>query len=276
MEIKNGRLAKLPEKRALSIFCTAGYPRLGDTVEILKRLEKTGVDMIEIGFPFSDPVADGPVIQESNRVAIENGMNLSVLFDQLIDIRSVVSIPLLLMGYLNPIEQYGVERFLKDAARCGIDGVILPDLPFDEYLERYKPLFIRFGIAPVFLVTTRTSPERIRAFDRESPAFLYLLSSDAVTGGALQVSNDRESFFKRVSEMQLASRLIVGFGVGNRDSFEAVTRHTNGAIVGSAFLRAIAQAPIASSLISDAAGRSVVNSDFESDNLIEKFIGGLR
>lgn len=237
------RFSRLPERRALSIFYTAGFPRLHDTVPLLRELSACGVDMVEIGFPFSDPIADGPTIQESNRVAIENGMTLQVLFEQLREVRAHVDIPVLLMGYLNPVEQYGCERFLSDVAMCGVDGVILPDMPFELYTSRYKPLFARYGVRPVFLVTTRTPAERIRAFDAEAPAFLYVLSSDAVTGGAVSVSADREAFFKRVSEMGLQRPLFVGFGVRDKASFDRVTRYTRGAIIGSGFLQTIRDLP---------------------------------
>lgn len=262
------RFARLPNKRALSIFYTAGYPRLSDTVPVLSALAASGVDMVEIGFPFSDPVADGPTIQESNRVAIENGMTLSVLFQQLRGARQHTDIPILLMGYLNPVEQYGFERFLSDAAACGVDAVILPDLPFEQYQKRYKPLFAEYLVRPVFLVTTRTPEERIRAFDAEDPAFLYLLSSDAVTGGSVSVSSDREAFFRRVSEMQLKRPLFVGFGVRDRESFEAVTIFTQGAIIGSKFLQEVADLPVSK--------EDHHASDISGSQIIEQFIKSIR
>lgn len=238
------RFLQLAPTRALSVFFTAGYPRLNDTRLILDALQGAGVDMVEVGFPFSDPVADGPTIQESNSVALRNGMTVGTLMSQLKGFREKgVTMPVLLMGYLNPVERYGAERFFREAAGSGVDALILPDMPFDAYQERYKALFNRHGLQPVFLVTSRTEPERIRAFDAEKPAFLYVLSSDAVTGGSATITQDREAFFGRLSEMGLQSRLIVGFGVSDRASFNAVTRRTSGAIVGSAFLRAIAQVP---------------------------------
>lgn len=236
------RFLQLPAERALSVFFTAGYPRLGDTLPILKALQASGVDMAEVGFPFSDPVADGPTIQESNLVALGNGMTVATLFEQLRGLRQSgeVTMPVLLMGYLNPLERFGAERFFSEAAACGVDGLILPDMPFEDYLEHYKELFTAHGIKPVFLVTSRTEAERIRAFDAEEPAFLYVLSSDAVTGGRAAVTGERDAFFRRLKEMRLKSKLIVGFGVSDRESFDAVTKHTAGAIVGSAFVRAIA------------------------------------
>jgi tryptophan synthase alpha chain len=233
------RFLNLPRSKALSIFFTAGYPRLNDTLTILSQLQKNGVDMVEIGFPFSDPVSDGPTIQHGNQVAIANGMTLKLLFSQLRESRSVAQMPILLMGYINPVEQYGFSRFLHDASECGVDGVIIPDMPFDLYRSQYRLLFNESGIKPVFLVTSRTSPERIVSFDREDPAFLYLLSSDAVTGGAVAVTEAQERFFKRVADMGLNSPLFVGFGVRDRESFESVARHTQGAIIGSAFSRVL-------------------------------------
>jgi tryptophan synthase alpha chain len=262
--IENRFNIALETKKALSIFFTAGYPRLNDTLPIISALTDSGVDLIEIGFPFSDPVSDGPTIQESSQIALKNGMSLKVLFKQLGEVRAVTSIPLLLMGYINPVEQYGFERFLSDATRCGIDGAIIPDMPFDRYQSEYKSLFKRYGVKPVFLVTTRTTPERINAFDQEEPAFLYLLSSDAVTGGAVSITQDRDKFFQRVAAMGLNSPLIVGFGVRDRESFHSVTRHTNGAIIGSAFTRALSSVVTSSydNARSDEAGLSTVVIDF--------------
>jgi tryptophan synthase alpha chain len=251
------RFSDLPTEPFLSVFFTAGFPRLKDTRGILHELQEAGVSMVEIGFPFSDPVADGPTIQASNLQALSQGMNLGVLFSQLNGMRATVSIPVLLMGYLNPVEQYGVEAFFRDAAQCGVDGVIVPDMPFEEYMGRYKPLYREYNIKPVFLVTSRTSEERIRAFDREQPGFIYVLSSDAITGGRAQVSSSREDFFKRLKAMNLASKLVVGFGVTDRESFKGVTAHSSGAIVGSAFIRALEGVPEgAASTASDAVALS--------------------
>ena len=241
--MQSSRFMQLPPQGALSIFFTAGFPRRDDTMPILEQLQAAGVDMIEIGFPFSDPVADGPTIQASSQKALANGMTVDLLFEQLRTMRDSVSIPVLLMGYLNPVEQYGFARFLADAAQCGVDGLIIPDMPFEEYVERYKPLYEGAGIRPVFLISSRTQAERIQAFDRENPAFLYVLSADAVTGGAVSLSAEREAFFKQLSQMGLASRLIVGFGVRDRNSFSAVTRYTSGAIVGSAFVSLLSTMP---------------------------------
>lgn len=262
------RFESLPERKILSVFCTAGYPRLRDTTEVITRLARAGVDMIELGFPFSDPVADGPTIQASNQRSIENGMTLGLLFQQLAELRDSVEVPVLLMGYLNPVEQFGFERFAREAARCGVDGLIIPDMPFEEYRERYKRWYLEYGLSPVFLVTSRTDETRIRAFDDENPAFLYILSSDAVTGGTLEVSAKRDDFFKRVSSMGLRSKLIVGFGVTDGRTFESVTSHTHGAIVGSAFIKAIGGTSPCSA--------DQQRSDFESPSVIENFINNFR
>ena len=251
----SSRFEQLPANQALSVFFTAGHPRRDDTIAILQALQEAEVDMVEIGFPFSDPVADGPTIQEGNARALANGMTVELLFEQLRELRSTgVTYPVLLMGYLNPVERYGAARFFEEAGQCGVDGLILPDMPFEEYLTRYKPLYDKNGLKPVFLITSRTSPERIRAFDEVNPAFLYVVSSDAVTGGKASVTHDRDAFFKRLNDMKLRSRLIVGFGVSDRESFRAVTTHTHGAIIGSAFVRAVKDLPQgASETTSDAA-----------------------
>jgi tryptophan synthase alpha chain len=258
------RFEQLPQRRALTVFFTAGYPRLNDTLPILSALQASEVDMIEIGFPFSDPVADGPTIQESNHVSLGNGMTVKKLFEQLASLRTgEITAPVLLMGSLNPIERYGRERFFEQAAACGVDGFIIPDMPFEEYMNRYKPLYHRYGVKPVFLVTSRTEPARLKAFDAEKPAFIYVVSSDAVTGGKAAVTEEREAFFKRLAEMKLSSRLLVGFGVSDRESFDAVTKHTSGAIIGSAFVRAIQDAPQGGSPdASDPQGIRTIVSDF--------------
>jgi len=240
----SNRFDQIPRKGALSVFFTAGFPRRDDTLPILTSLNQSEVDFVEIGFPFSDPIADGPTIQESNHVALANGMNMSRLFEQLAPLRqSGCDLPILLMGYLNPVEQFGRERFFERAAMCGVDGLFLPDMPFDEYLSTYKPLYKRHGLRSPFFVTPRTEEARIRMFDAEEPAFLYVLSSDAVTGGTATITEERQSFFKRLVAMNLSSPLIVGSGVSDRQSFEAVTKHTSGAIIGSAFVRTLRAIP---------------------------------
>jgi len=258
------RFEQLAQRNALTVFYTAGYPRLNDTLPILSALQASEVNMVEIGFPFSDPVADGPTIQASNHVSLENGMTVATLFEQLKPLRSgEITVPILLMGSLNPIERYGRQRFFEDAAHCGVDGLIIPDMPFEEYLARYKSLYQQHGIKPVFLITSRTDDARIRALDAEGPAFLYVVSTDAVTGGTMNVTQERDAFFKRLADMKLSSRLFVGFGVSDRQSFEAVTKHTAGAIIGSAFVRALRDAPQgASNDESDRPALRMIVSDF--------------
>jgi len=224
------------DKKLLSIYFTAGFPKLNDTVSIIESLEKSGVDMIEIGLPFSDPLADGPTIQASSSTALNNGMTTKVLFDQLKDIRKTVSIPLIIMGYFNPMMQYGIEDFCKKCAEIGIDGLIIPDLPVKEYNENYKAIFEKFGLINVFLITPQTGDERIRFIDEISDGFIYMVSSAAVTGSKSTFGNAQSDYFKRIEAMNLKSPQIVGFGISNAETFEQATKNTKGAIIGSAFI----------------------------------------
>lgn len=226
-------------KNIFSVFCTAGYPQLDKTVSILENLEKSGVDMIEIGMPFSDPTADGPVIQKSNTIAIENGMNIETLFNQIKGIRKTISIPLILMGYINPAMQYGFERFLEMAANCGIDGLIIPDLPLHEYEFFYKEMFEKYKLKCIFLITPQTSEERIRKIDDLSNAFIYVVSTQSITGGSGGFENEQALYFKRLKEMNLKNPCIVGFGIKDKATFEMACSHLNGAIIGSAFINTI-------------------------------------
>jgi len=234
------RLNKLFESKKdnlLSIYFTAGYPKLNTTVDIAEALEKAGVDFLEIGFPYSDPVADGPTIQRSSEKALENGMNLNQLFEELKDLRKRVSIPILLMGYVNPMVQYGIERFCKKAAEVGVDGVIVPDLPMYEYENLYSKHFIENGLSNIFLVTPQTSEERIRKIDGLTNSFIYLLSSSSITGKNLKVSNAIEDYYKRVKAMQLKNPAVIGFGISNNETFNKACEYARGAIVGSAFVK---------------------------------------
>lgn len=234
---------QIHHRKVLSLFFTAGYPRRDDTREVLRAAQQAGVDMVEIGFPFSDPIADGPTIQRSNLTALGGGMSVARLFEQLAGMRPEISIPVLLMGYLNPVEQFGCEQFLERAHACGVNALIIPDLPVDEYRSRYRPLYEKHSIRPVFLVTPRTPAERIREFDQLNPAFLYIVSSDAVTGGSAAISEERQEFFRSLSSYKLLRPCIVGFGVADRAGFQAATRFTDGAIIGSAFVRALENIP---------------------------------
>ncbi|TJZ61210.1 tryptophan synthase subunit alpha [Sphingobacterium olei] len=225
----------------LSIYFTAGYPTLDSTIEIAKTLEQSGVDFLEIGFPYSDPVADGPTIQHSSEVALKNGMTLKLLFDQLKDLRKHVSIPVYLMGYFNPVLQFGVENFCKACKEVGVNGTILPDLPMYEYEDLYKTIFEENGISNIFLVTPQTSEERIRKIDNLTTNFIYLLSSNATTGKQLEVKNQSENYFNRIKEMDLANPFVIGFGISDKETFEKATAYANGAIVGTAFVKILAQ-----------------------------------
>jgi tryptophan synthase alpha chain len=225
----------------LSIYFTAGYPELNTTLDIAEALEKAGADFLEIGFPYSDPVADGPTIQHSSEIALENGMTLHLLFEQLADLRKRVTIPVILMGYFNPVAQFGVERFCKMAAEVGVDGIIVPDLPIYEYEHLYLNSFISNNLSNIFMVTPQTSEERIRKIDELSNSFIYLLSSSSITGGSLKVSNTIEDYYKRVQVMQLKSPSIIGFGISNNDTFEKACDYANGAIVGSAFVKLLGE-----------------------------------
>ncbi|WP_353137688.1 tryptophan synthase subunit alpha [Pseudopedobacter sp.] len=236
------RLQKLfqnKKENILSIYFTAGYPELDATIKIAEKLEAAGADFLEIGFPYSDPVADGPVIQASSQTALENGMTVKVLFEQLKDLRSKVSIPILLMGYVNPMIQYGVKEFCAKAKEVGVDGVIVPDLPMYEYEDLYKNDFLDNGLSNIFIVTPQTSEERIRKIDDLSSGFIYLLSSSATTGSALNVSDKITSYYERVKAMNLKNPLIIGFGISDNQSFMRANKYANGAIVGSAFVKTL-------------------------------------
>lgn len=238
----DNRITKLFTTRSapvLSIFTTAGYPKFHSTIEVCKSLEEAGVDLIEIGMPYSDPIADGPVIQAVSDVALANGMSIEHLFEQLVELRPRVTVPVLLMGYLNPVMQYGVEQFLHDSASVGIDGFILPDLPMVEFEKSILPLCKELNLSMVFLVTPQTSEERIRKIDEVSCGFIYAVSSPSITGSKLEFAAEQELYFSRLQRMKLRNPIVVGFGISDKESFEAATRSTAGAIIGSAFLRAI-------------------------------------
>ena len=234
------------DKKIISIYFTAGYPELDNTVEILQSLEKSGVDMVEIGLPFSDPLADGPTIQASSTQALRNGMTTDLLFNQLKDIRKSVKIPLIIMGYFNPILQYGVERFCETCKGIGIDGLIIPDLPVDVYIEKYKSIFEKNNLINVFLITPQTSDDRIRFIDSISNGFIYMVSSASVTGSQEGFGEAQKSYFERIANMKLQNPQIVGFGISNRETFKQATQFAKGAIIGSAFIKFISEKGIGS------------------------------
>jgi len=234
------KLFSTKKDNLLSIYYTAGYPELNTTIAIAEALENAGVDFLEIGFPYSDPVADGPTIQHSSQQALDSGMTLNLLFEQLKELRKRITIPILLMGYINPIVQFGVEKFCKIAAEVGIDGVIVPDLPMYEYEKMYIDYFINNTLSNIFLVTPQTSEERIRKIDELSNSFIYLLSSSSITGGSLNVSGNIEAYYQRIKTMRLKNPTIIGFGISDHVSFKKANEYAAGAIVGSAFVKLLA------------------------------------
>ncbi|HCO67176.1 MAG TPA: tryptophan synthase subunit alpha [Dysgonomonas sp.] len=224
------------QKNILSIYFTAGFPHLYDTVDIIKELEKNGIDSIEIGIPFSDPMADGPTIQESGTIALKNGMTLNKLFEQLADIRKDVRIPLIMMGYLNPIMQYGFENFCKKCKEIGLDGIIIPDLPFDDYMKEYKSVAEKYDIKVIMLITPETSDERIRLIDDNTDGFIYMVSSAATTGAQKSFNEQKQAYFKKINGMNLRNPRLIGFGISNKATLEAAQENSSGAIIGSKFI----------------------------------------
>ena len=224
------------KKGVLSVYFTAGFPQLNDTVPVIQSLEKNGVKLIEIGIPFSDPMADGPVIQSSGSKALKNGMSLSILFNQLSTVRDSVKIPLILMGYLNPIMQFGFDKFCAAAKRCGVDGVIIPDLPFEDYLENYKLIAEAHNVHIIMLITPETSEERIRLIDTHTGGFIYMVSAASVTGAKSSFSEDNLAYFNRVNAMQLKNPRMIGSGISNKSTFDAACDNASGAIIGSKFV----------------------------------------
>ena len=225
------------DKKLLSIYFSAGHPKLEDTLPILKALQAAKVDMIEIGLPFSDPLADGPTIQDSATQALANGMTTQRLFDQLEQVRDHIHLPLIIMGYFNPILQYGVEAFCEKCEAIGIDGLIIPDLPADVYHEHYQALFEQHGLYNMFLITPQTPEERIRYIDKVSNGFIYMVSSASVTGAKATFGDSQTDYFKRIAALGLNTPQIVGFGISNAETYQAATTHAQGAIIGSAFIQ---------------------------------------
>lgn len=224
------------KKDILSIYFCAGAPTLDETTHVIRTLEKHGVNMIEIGIPFSDPMADGIVIQNAATQALRNGMSLRILFEQLYNIRQDVNIPLILMGYLNPIMQFGFENFCQQCATCGIDGIIIPDLPFRDYQECYHSIAEHYNVKIVMLITPETSEERVREIDAHTDGFIYMVSSAATTGAQQDFNDEKRIYFKKIEEMHLKNPLMVGFGISNKTTFQAACEHASGAIIGSRFV----------------------------------------
>lgn len=220
----------------LSLYFCAGHPSLESTVPIIQTLQDQGIDMIEIGIPFSDPMADGPVIQDAATKALRNGMSLATLFNQLRHIRSTVHIPLILMGYLNPIIHYGFEQFCQSCNECGIDGVIIPDLPFRDFEQDYKEIALRYDLRVIMLITPETSEERIRLIDDHTDGFIYMVSSAAITGAQRDFNEQKQAYFRRIQSLNLRNPRMIGFGISNRQTFQAACQHASGGIIGSRFV----------------------------------------
>ena len=241
---KNARLERCfnqKDDKVLNVYFTAGFPELHDTLSIIEALEAGGADLVEIGIPFSDPIADGPTIQDSNMIALDNGMELSLLFDQLTDLRKRADIPVFLMGYLNPVLQFGFEQFCEKCEQVGVDGLILPDMPLYEYEEKYQAMYEKYGLRAVFLVTPETSEERIRKIAALSSGFVYMVSSSSTTGKTKGFSAAQLHYFERVGAMGLGKPVLTGFGISDQDTFQTASRFVHGAIVGSAFIRHLSE-----------------------------------
>lgn len=229
-------------KNLLSVYFCAGFPTLDSTADVIRTLEKNGVNMVEIGIPFSDPMADGIVIQDAATRALRNGMSLRILFEQLQDIRRDVRIPLILMGYLNPIMHFGFEAFCRKCTECGIDGVIIPDLPFREYEENYKAVAQKYDIRVIMLITPETSEARVREIDEHTDGFIYMVSSAATTGAQKDFDNQKQAYFKKIQDMHLRNPRMVGFGISNKQTFDAACANSSGAIIGSRFVTLLNEA----------------------------------
>jgi tryptophan synthase alpha chain len=246
------RIKQLFERKQhniLSVYFTAGYPKLDDTLTVIQELEKNDIDLVEIGIPFSDPMADGPVIQESGTRALLNGMSVKRLFEQLTPVRRSVHIPLVLMGYLNPIMQFGFENFCRKCRETGIDGAIVPDLPFDDYIREYKPVADRYDLKIMMLITPETSEKRIRLIDQHTDSFIYMVSSAATTGAQSSFDEQKLAYFHRINAMQLKNPRLIGFGISNRETFDAACANSSGAIIGSKFISLLKNAPDVASAV---------------------------
>lgn len=226
------------KKNILNIYCTAGFPSLESTTEVMLSLQRHGADIIELGIPYSDPVADGPVIQQSNMHALNNGISIQKIFLQLSEVKEQLHIPVILMGYLNPVLQYGIENFCREAAAQGVSGIILPDLPMYEYEHLYKALFKKYGLHIIFLISPQTSEERIRLADKQSNGFLYAVSSSATTGKETDFIN-QEAYFKKIQHMNLKNPVLIGFGIKDKETFDFACHYAAGAIIGSAYIKAL-------------------------------------
>ncbi|MGF6850714.1 tryptophan synthase alpha chain [Chitinophaga sp. W3I9] len=238
MQNRIDQLFAVKRHNVLNIYCTAGFPQLNDTLPVMTALQQYGADLIELGMPFSDPLADGPVIQDSSTKALQNGMSLHKLFEQLTGFRDRIQVPVILMGYFNPVLTYGVEAFCAKCAEVGVDGIIVPDLPMAEYENEYRPVFEKYNLHLIFLVTPETSEARIRKIDSLSKGFIYAVSSSSTTGKDKDMK-DQQAYFERLKQLQLTNPVLIGFGIKDKATFDTASAYANGAIIGTAFIRAI-------------------------------------
>ena len=260
----NQLFAHCDNKKLLSLYFCAGCPTLDSTADIIFTLQRRGIDFIEVGIPFSDPLADGPVIQSAATKAIRNGMNLTLLLQQLKAIKEQVNIPLILMGYLNPILHYGIDRFCADTAEAGVSGMIIPDLPFDDYLNMVKPVADRYDLRVIMLITPETSDDRIRFIDQHTDGFIYMVSSAAITGAQHSFDDAKQAYFRRIDQMQLRNPRMIGFGISNKQTLESAQQNAAGAIIGSKFVTLLNEA------YSDcAAGKGSSPADLALDRLFD-------
>lgn len=224
------------DRKILSIYFCAGCPTLEETGNVIKTLEQNGIDMIEVGIPFSDPLADGPVIQSAGTTALKNGMTLKKLFAQLKEIKKDVNIPLILMGYLNVIMHYGIEHFCESCADSGVSGMIIPDLPFDDYMKDVKPIADKYDLRVVMMITPETSNERIKFIDEHTDGFIYMVSSASVTGAQSNFDDEKRTYFERINAMNLHNPRMIGFGISNKQTLQSAQNNAAGAIIGSKFV----------------------------------------
>ena len=238
----NTLFAQRGDRKLLSLYFCAGCPTLDGTADVILTMQRRGIDFIEVGIPFSDPLADGPVIQTAATRALKNGISLQLILDQLKAVKDQVSVPLILMGYLNPILHYGIERFCQAASEAGVSGLIIPDLPFDDYLSTVRPAADRYDLRVIMLITPETSDERIRFIDQHTDGFIYMVSSAAITGAQRSFDDQKQAYFRRIDQMQLRNPRMIGFGISNAQTLKAAQDHAAGAIIGSKFVTLLDEA----------------------------------
>jgi tryptophan synthase alpha chain len=270
-------LFKRKKSRILNVYCTAGYPFADSTKEVMQALQDNGADMIELGMPYSDPLADGPVIQASSAKAIENGMTIRKLFSELEDFRNTIHVPVILMGYMNPVMQFGFEKFCREASRAGVDGLILPDLPMHEFETEYRDIITQQGLRFIFLVTPETSDERVKKLDALSSGFLYAVSSSSTTGNE-KTLEQQLGYFKKLQDMKLNNPVLIGFGIKNRETFDTACKYANGAIIGTAYIRALEKVSAGAETTHGGKERGIVSVELNEpsvNTVTKQFINGI-